>query len=132
MSTTNKKVYIDVKVNPITEEEKVLFKKYFAEVFLFGKPSGDVYSEFAKKINSTRQRAKEIFWVGIHHSRSGYFFNEYHRTREQLFTLARLLKENLAKQGVDLSIHEIIGNVEEMVYEKQQRLQQEKKNKGVS
>lgn len=132
MPTTNKKVYIDVKVKPITEEEKALFKKYFAEVFLFGKPSGDVYSDFANKINSTRQRAKEIFWVGIHHYRSGYFFKHYHDTREQLITLARIQKEVLLKQGVDLSVQEIILNVEEAVYKKQQRLQQEKKNKGVN
>lgn len=62
--------------NPtMTDHERAVVQANFAEIFLFGPTDNDPYTLLAHRVGNgtTRQRAKQLYWVFIHQQK-GYFF----------------------------------------------------------
>lgn len=101
--------------NPtMTDHEREVVKANFAEIFLFGPTDNDPYTLLALRVGNgtTRQRAKQLYWVFIH-QQSGYFFEHHKDLLRTRSMLARRIKKYTEFLDNPETIYQILCRAED-------------------
>lgn len=117
----------------MTDHEREAIQANFAEIFLFGPTDNDPYTLLAHRIGNgtTRQRAKQLYWVFIH-QQSGYFFEFHKDTLRTRGALARRIKKYTEFLDNPETIYQILCRAEDEAEDarEKQKAWKERLNRG--
>lgn len=104
----------------MSDREREIIKQWFAPIFLFGPVNNDPYTELAEKLGSTRQRAKQVYWIFLYQQK-GHFFNYLSRERKIRGRLINRIKEYTEFLENPETLYQIIERAEDEVDEREKK-----------